>query len=125
MTITHLEALRNNIANVVDDHVNTGAGTAVLQLRASTTVLVEFDLSNPAFGASALGVITLNSTPIAATGEAAGNADNFQLVNRNGDVSIAGSVTGVGGGGDIEVTNVNIAIGQDCELQSFSYAAPT
>lgn len=123
MSVTHLTALRTILADAVDDHVNTGSGTAVLQLRDGTTVVVEFDLSNPAFGAAAAGIITLADTPLAATAEADGELDNFQIVNRNGDVSLAGSVTATGMGGDIEVTNVNVANGQDCELESLTYAA--
>jgi hypothetical protein len=33
-------------------------------------------------------------------------------------------VTATGMGGDIEVTNTNVANGQDCSLESLTYEAP-
>lgn len=124
MAITHLAALRDILANAVDDHVNTGAGTAVIRIRASTTTLVDFPLQNPAFGAASSAVITLQGTPIAAVASAAGTADNFQLINRNADITLSGSVTATGGGGDIEATNTVIANAQSCELGATTYTAP-
>lgn len=123
MTISHLTALRSTLADAVDAHVNTGSGTAKVRLRDGSTTIVDFDLEDPAFGNASSGIIALAGVPIAATAGADGDVDNFQIVNRNGDVSLSGSVTAVGMGGDIEVTNINIANGQDCELESLTYTA--
>lgn len=123
MSITHLTALRSILADAVDAHVNTGSGTAVLRIRDGSTALVNFDLSNPAFGNAVDGVITMADTPIDETAIADGEADNFQIINRNGDVSFSGSVSAVGMGGDIEATNVNIANGQAVSLGPFTYEA--
>ena len=87
MAVTHLAALRTILADAVDAHVNTGAGTAVLRLRDGTTTIVDFALANPAFGGAVAGVIALSGTPIDATAGAAGDVDNFQIVNRNSEVS--------------------------------------
>jgi hypothetical protein len=124
MSITHVTALRSAIADLVDTTVNTGAGTAKLRIRDGSTTLVDFDLQNPAFGAAASGVITLQGTPIAAQAVADGEADNFQILDRNGGLVLSGSVTATSGGGDIEVTNTNIATDQDCSLDSLTYTAP-
>lgn len=123
MTISHLTALRTILADAVDAHVNTGAGTAKVRIRDGSTTLVDFDLANPAFGAAAAGIITLDGTPIETTAVASGDADNFQIINRNGDISLSGSVSATGLGGDIEATNINIANGQDVSLDSLTYAA--
>ncbi len=124
MSVTHETALRSALANAVDDRINTGSGTAKLRLRDGTTTVVDFDLQNPAFGDAVSGVITLEGVPIPAVAAATGEVDNAQVIDRDGTVSISCSVTGSGGGGDIEVSNVNIAIGQDCSLEDLSYAAP-
>jgi hypothetical protein len=124
MSITHLAALRTILADTVDAAVNSGGGTAKFRLRASSTVIVDFDLANPAFGAAVAGVITLAGVPISAAAIAGGVVDNFQVLARDGTVSFSGSVTGVGGGGDVELSNTNVANGQDCSLDSFTYAAP-
>jgi len=125
MTVTHATTTRDALANQIDALVNTGAGTAVLRIRQSTTAVVNFNLQNPAFGDASSGVITLNGVPIVANAVAAGAAvDNFQLLDRGGAVVLSGSVTATGGGGDIEVTNTNIASGQECSLESLTYTAP-
>jgi hypothetical protein len=124
MSVTHATATRTALADKIDDYVNTGAGTAKLRIRASTTTLVDFNLSNPAFGNAASGVITLNSTPITATASATGTADGFQVLDRDGTVVFSGSVTATSGGGDIEATNTSITNGQSCQLTSLTYTAP-
>lgn len=124
MAITHVTALRSALADAVDAAINTGSGTAVLRLRDGTTTIVDFDLSNPAFGAASSGVITLADTPIAGTAEAAGDVDNFQILDRDGTLLLSGSVTATSGGGDIEVDNVSIANSQSCSLTALTYTAP-
>lgn len=124
MAITHATATRNAIADAVDDQVNSGSGTAKLRLRDGTTTIVDFDLSNPAFGNASDGDIDLNGTPISGTAAATGVVDGFQLLDRDGGVVLSGTVTATSGGGDIEVTNTNVASGQDCSLTSLTYSAP-
>lgn len=125
MTVTHATALRTVLADAVDNYINTtGGGTASIVLRDSTTDIVSFALANPAFGAASSGVITLASTPIAATAGASGDVDNGEINDRAGAMAVACSVSGSGGGGDIEVSNTNIANGQDCSLDSLTYTAP-
>lgn len=123
MAVTHPTASRDHLADAHDDYVNTGAGTAVLRLRDSTTTLGDFNLANPAFGASSSGTITLASTPISATASGTGTADNYQVINRNGDIAHAGSVTITGGGGDVTADNPSIVSGQGLSLDSFTYTA--
>lgn len=127
MAVTHATALRTVLADAVDNYLNTtGSADAAadLVIRASTTILVTFVLSNPAFGAASSGVITLSGTPIAATAAAAGTADNFQIRDRDNASALAGSVTVTGGGGDITVSNTSISNGQNCSLDSLTYTAP-
>lgn len=125
MSITHSAAIRSAMADAVDNYINTtGGGTAKLRLRDDTTTIVDFDLQNPAFGAAASGVLTLEGTPISAQAVASGDVDGFQILDRGGTAVISGSVTATGGGGDIEVTNTNIAEDQDCSLDSLTYTAP-
>lgn len=126
MTITHASGVRNGLANVVGDAVDVGSGTAHLRLLDTAATVVEFDLANPAFDtapATAAGVITLEGVPIATTAVDDGELDSFTVVNRDDGSVLSGSVTAIGMGGDIEVTNVNVATGQDCSLESLTYTA--
>jgi hypothetical protein len=127
MAVTHAAGVRNSLANVVGDAHDAGsAGDAVLQLRDGSTVIVEFDLPDPAFDtapATAAGTITLQGVPIEVQAADDGDVDNFVTRDQDGTIVLSGSVTAVGMGGDIEVTNVNIATGQDCSLESLTYEA--
>lgn len=128
MAITHVAALRNTIADAVDNYLNTtGAVNASARLRIQTNVpatLVEFVLQNPAFGAAAAGVITAGGVPIAATATAAGTATQGVIVDRAPATAISFSVTATGGGGDVTVSNTSIANAQACTLDSLTYTAP-
>lgn len=128
MAVTHVTALRNAIADQVDAYLNTTGATdasADLQIQdASNVVLVEFTLQNPAFGAAASSVITLNGVPIAATAGAAGTASKGRIRDRANADAILFSVTATGGGGDVTVSNTSIANGQACSLTSLTYTAP-
>lgn len=112
-----LETLaRNALSDALDALINTGAGTATLTLRNSTTVLVTFNLQNPAFGASATGVITLQGVPISAVASAgsATTPDNYQVINRDSSLVMSGSVTGTG----------PITSGETVNLNSYTYTTP-
>lgn len=89
-------AARDAQADAFDTLVNTGAGTATLRLRNSTTTLATFNLSNPAFGASSTGAITLSGVTISATASAgtATAVDNYQILDRGSAVVWTGAVTG-------------------------------
>lgn len=127
MTLSHASGVRNSLANVVGDAHDAGsAGDAVLRLRDGSTAIVNFSLDDPAFDtapATSTGVITLQSTPIAASAVASGDVDNFITLDKDGTQVLAGSVTATGMGGDIEVSNTSIASGQDCSLESLTYTA--
>ncbi|GEM_PF-2095829 len=128
MAITHANGVRTSLANVVGDAVDVGSGTSHLRLLDGATTVVEFDLDNPAFDtapATSAGVITLQGVPIETTADDDGDLDSFSIVDRNGDTVLSGSVTAIGMGGDIEVTNINVATGQDCSLESLTYTAAT
>ncbi len=109
-------AARNAQADAFTTLVGTGAGTATLLLRNSTTTLVTFNLSNTAFGAASTGAITLAGVTISATASAgsASAVDNYQIVNRNAAVVWGGVVTG----------SDTITSGQNCNLTSLVITWP-
>lgn len=129
MTINHASGLRNTIANAVGDACDVGSGSDnMLEIRDGTTPVVRFPTASTAFDtapATSTGVITLQGVPIEVQAIADGaSVDNFILKDKDGATVLTGSVTGVGLGGDIEVSNVNVADEQDCALESLTYTAP-
>jgi len=62
-----------------------------------------------------------NTIP-ATVGLAAGLAGYFRVYMSNGITTcLQGSITGVGGGGDIEMGNTSIALGQAVDITTFIY----
>lgn len=123
-------------ANAVDDYVNTGAGTAKLRIytggqptqaddAVSGTLLAEFDLPNPCFGAGTDaepgGQVAIGGgdLPISTTGAAAGTAGYGRVINRNGDTVFDGLV-----GAEITLDNAVIASGQTVNLTALTYTQP-
>lgn len=126
MAITHATATRNVLADAIDAQVNAGTADlgGDLDIKASSTTLVEITFQDPAFGAAAAGVITLAGVPLSNTAVAAGVADNFDVKSRDNVIIFTGTATLTSGGGDIELDNTNIAIGQTVEITSLTYTAP-
>lgn len=127
-------AWRNLAADGVD-LIDVGTGTAKLQLRSGTppaaltdpaagTLLAEFDLPNPAFGAAATGVATANAIA-ATTGLAAGDVGHFRVLDRDGAVvQDSGSVGTTGSGQELELNTITISTGVDVEVTSWTVTMP-
>jgi hypothetical protein len=102
-----------------DGFVNTGSGTAKFTLYQTNTSLAVFNLSNPAFGSAVGPSLVLSGCPISSTGtEVAGTANWFDIVNRNGELVYQGTVSAVGGGGDIETPNLTVTAAETQTLNA-------
>lgn len=125
MAITHSTAARNALADQIDTLLNSGttdsAGDLVIQ--DGTTDLVVITMQDPSFGSASTGTITLQGTPLSGTAAATGTADSFELRDKDNTAVVSGSVTGSGGGGDIELDNTAINSGQTVEITSLTYSA--
>ncbi len=123
MALTLETGLRDDLANQIDDSVNTGGGTATLVFETSADAEVAtIDLQNPAFGAAATGVITLQGTPLEDTSATAGTVAQFSIFDR----AVAKVLEGVVlvAGGDINMTSLVVGAGDTVELTSFSITVP-
>lgn len=125
MAITHETAVRNALADLIDDQVNAGTtnpgGRIIFQTSANAEVAT-CEFSDPAFGAASGGVITANaiSDDTNATG---GTVDNFIITSRDGTTILSGTVTATGGGGDIELSSLTIGAGDTVSVTSLTYEA--
>jgi hypothetical protein len=133
-------AVRNAIADAYDAEVNTGAGTAVLEVYTGSapgtfgaapagTLLGTFALANPAFGASASGTITLAGVPIAEDGLAAGTVGYVRCVNRNGDVVSDSERVGTAGaphanGNEFTFDTLTVSDGLPLSLTAWTVTMP-
>lgn len=96
----------------------------------SGTLLAEFTLANPAFGAAANGVATLDATPVlATTGITDGTAAWFRLLTAaeqagDGQGVLDGSVSVTGGGGQLQLNTVSISTGVDVSITAGTVTMP-
>lgn len=125
MAISHETAVRNALADLIDDEVNTGTtnpgGRVVFQTAAEAEVAT-LEFSDPAFGAASNGVITANSISDD-TNATGGEVDNFIITDRDATTILSGTVTGNGGGGDIELSSTTIGAGDTVSITSLTYEA--
>lgn len=128
------DAARNAATDAVVDRIDAGAGAGTLKIYSGTqpadaddaeagSLLVTITLGDPAYGASAAGSAALSGTPSAAA-SGTGTAGWFRVEDSTGANVFDGSVTGTGGGGDLELDNTSIASGQTVTITSLPFSTP-
>lgn len=123
MSLVHVTATRTSLADVVGDQLDSG--DCVFTLANGTTEVATVSLGAAAFPASADGSTTWANSP-QSDSSATGNASPvaLYLMKTSGDAEVfRGSVTATGGGGDIELSSLTVAVGDTVTLSSYSYAA--
>ena len=125
MTLSHVTAIRNSLADLVVDAIDVGStdaqGDLVFMTSGDAEVATLLN-SNPAFGAGSSGTATANavSDDTSATG---GTIGLFKFQDRDNGEVFRGSVTVTSGGGDIEMTSVVIGATDTVSLATFTYTA--
>lgn len=125
-----------SVRNAQLDSVETDIGTsAVLKIRSgsapadcstadSGTVLATLQLPSDWMAAASNGSVSKSGTWEDTDGDADGTAGHFRIYASDGTTChIQGTVTGTGGGGDMELDNTSIATGQTVTIDSFSFTA--
>jgi len=124
MTVSHSAALRNSIANDVLAAIDADVGAGNLVLRtAADAAVATLPLSDTA-GTVAGAVLTFGA--ISDDTNAAGGTVAKATIETNGGTIVltAGSVTTVGGGGDLEMSSLTVVAGDTVSCSSLSYTAP-
>lgn len=128
------EQVRDGACDGAVDETDVGAGTAVVEIYSGTApgsigtapagdLLLSFDLPDPAFGAAAAGVATLQGTPIATTGITDGEAGYGRIVNKNGDAIMDSEDVGTAGN-TFTLSTTTVSTGLDVELTSGTITMP-
>lgn len=104
--------------------IYTGAAPATADTAATGTLLGTVTASDPAFGAPAAGVVTANAMTSDTSADATGTAGYFRSFDSAGNVVTQGTITGTGGGGDMELDNVNIVAGGTITINSWTITQP-
>jgi len=129
MTVQQSDAVRDARADAIETTVGaspfndlrTGAQPSDCAQADSGTELVHMALPADWMAASSGGTKVKSGT-WSGTGIAAGSVGHYRLKN-NGDTTCheQGSVTGTGGGGDLELDNVSITIAQTVTINTWTY----
>lgn len=136
MTIRFPVASRNAGLDTQLDRADAGAGPATIKVYTgaqpadgdtaeSGTLLVTFTCADPAWGAAASGIKTLDADPdLSATAVATGTAGWARMEDSTGANVVDGSVTATGGGGDFTVVSTSITTGQTVNLLTGTITDP-
>lgn len=126
MAVTRSTTLRNASCDLDVDSLDLGTTNPNGQLIFRTSSDVEvatLDFSNPAFGSASAGTATA-STITGDSSATGGVTTKATLEDRDNTVNITCSVTGTGGGGDIEITGgTTIGAGASVDVTSLTYTA--
>ena len=119
MALTIAVATRALMLDGFEDSMEVGASTANFTVYQGNTSLAVFPLNATPFGAGTNDALTVTSAPIDSTGtEVAGTANRFILTNQNGTTVMTGTISAVGGGGDIEVPALTVTAAATQTLNS-------
>jgi len=88
------------------------------------TLLGTLTFSLPAFGASATATATAAAITSDSSADASGTAAWFRVLDSLGATIFDGDVTVTGGGGDLELDDVNIVAGGVISVTSFTFHQP-
>lgn len=102
--------------------VYTGAVPANVGAAPTGTLLVQFAGNATAFGSAAAAVLT--AAAVASVNAVAAGVAGYYRINTSAGVAVTqGTITGTGGGGDMVLTNTNVANAQACSLTSLTITA--
>lgn len=125
MALVHATAVRNGLADYIDDQVNAGttdpSGDFVFKTSGDAEV-ASLTFSATAFGAATSGTITAN-TITSDTTAIAGTVAKFTFQNRDNTTIVTGTVTATGGGGDVEISSTAVGTGDTVSCSSLTYTA--
>jgi hypothetical protein len=109
MTILLSLSTRSGMLDGFEDAMEVGSGTATLVLYQTNLELCVFNLEAAPFLAAVSGALALDGVPKSNTGTAvAGSANRFVLEDQDGDETLRGTISGIGGGGDIETPSLTV-----------------
>lgn len=130
--INTANAILNQITTRVD--LGSGPGTIVLYsgsvpANANTalsgnTVLAVLTCSDPSAASAASKTLTLNAITQDSSADATGDATFFRVVDSDGNVVLQGSVSAVGGGGDLQMNTSAVVSGGPVQITSCSFTLP-
>lgn len=128
-------AVRNALVDAFTALIDAGAAGGTIKIRtgsppatpataASGTLLATLTFSVTAFGAASGGTATAAAITSDTSADATGIAGWARIADSNGVTIADVSITGVGGGGDIEFDDTNFVAGGTVSISSMTITMP-
>lgn len=125
MAFTLSDAARNAMCNALVNLMDGGAGAGYFTIcDSSDTVLATLLMSNPAFGDAIAGVAKASAITDDSAADATGTAAKCYFYDGDDMQIFEGTVSGVGGGGNIELFSTSIILGQQVSVALLTVAMP-
>ena len=119
MTLLLSATLKAAMLDGVESFLNT-SGTATLTVYQGNTALCVFNFASTPLGSAVADSIVAGSMPVSNTGTAVvGVANLFKVVSETSVLGITGTISAIGGGGDIEVPSVAVTAAATQKMNSF------
>jgi hypothetical protein len=116
-----LDAIETTVGTGPLLKVRTGAAPANCAAADSGTVLASMTLPSDWMANAAAGAKAIAGLWQDLLGDAAGDAGHFRIYDSGGSTChIQGTCTATGGGGDMTLDNINIAVGQAVTVTAFT-----
>ncbi len=117
-----LDALETAIGTAPTLEIRTGAPPANAAAADTGTLLASMALPSDWLAAASAGAKTLLGTWQDTSADAAGTAGHFRI-KQGATTHIQGNITATGGGGDLTLDNVSIALAQQVTITGFTITA--
>jgi hypothetical protein len=116
-----LDSFESTISTSAVLRIRTGGQPATCATADSGTVLAEATLPSDWMAAASSGTKALSGTWQDTSANATGTAGHFRIYDAAGTTChMQGSITGTGGGGDMELNNTSIASTQTVTITAFT-----
>ena len=116
-----LDAIETTISTAPILRIRTGSPPANCAASRSGTVLAEMTLPSDWMAAASSGTKAKSGTWNDLSADAAGTAGHFEIVDSGGTVChLQGTVTASAGGGDMELDDITIDVGQSVTVSTFT-----
>jgi hypothetical protein len=126
MALVLTDFLRDNLADEITASIDVSPPGSLIFETSGDAEVATCVFNNPSFGASSSGIITMGTSPTPSDADAAGGTiAQFSIFDGAAQKQLEGTVTGISGGGDIEITSLVIVADEQVDLTSLTITVPT
>lgn len=120
-----LDAIETDLGASPVLYLRSGAPPATLAAADTGTLISTIAMAADAFLAAAAWEKAITAALQDLSADAAGTLGHWRIKTSGGTTKLSGTITATGGGGDMEVDNTSVTLGQQIDVTSFKIVFPT